>query len=77
MVQKRTTQTPDAARRAQLRELAEHISAILSNPSTPDILADHLLNGIAAIDDSVDVNQNPNYVEAILLTHYETEGDGR
>lgn len=56
------------------RELAEHISAILRHPHTPAILAEYLLQGIAAVDCSSKVHENPNYVEAILLTHFETEG---
>ena len=60
-------------REAQIREIAEHVSAILRNPATPDSLYDGIIEGMHVLDDDARVHERPAYVEAILLCHYEGE----
>lgn len=59
--------------KSDTRKLAESISAILTNPETPEEIYSHLLDGLAVIDDNSRVHENPNYVEAILTIHRDNE----
>ncbi len=54
---------------SQFRDIAEHIAAILSDPHTPELLYMGITEALGRLDVSISVNENPDYVEAILLTH--------
>ena len=54
---------------SQFRDIAEHIAAILSDPHTPELLYMGITEALSKLDISISVNENPDYVEAILLTH--------
>jgi Mg-chelatase subunit ChlI len=54
---------------SQFRDIAEHIAAILSDPHTPELLYMGITEALSKLDVSISVNENPDYVEAILLTH--------
>jgi hypothetical protein len=57
-----------------LRAIAEHVAAILSNPATPCQLYDAVLEGVMALDCTCEVYGNANHVEAILLTFAQVKG---
>jgi hypothetical protein len=61
---------------ASAHEIADHVTAILNHPDTPEALTDGILRAFQDLDDNADVHKQVGYVEAILVTHFEDEKGG-
>ncbi len=76
-MKKRQTQKSEPKDMQQsAREIAEHVTAILKHPDTPEDLFDGIIRAFHDLDDNANVHTHAGYVEAILLTHYEDEKGG-
>lgn len=50
----------------EIENLAEMISAVLSNPYTPDTLSNKIIDALGDLNNSAEIWENPHAVEALL-----------
>jgi len=60
--------------RREIENLAELISAIISNPHTPDILSNKIIDALCELNDNPEVWEHPCAVEALLIVHNAEQG---
>ncbi len=59
-------QTKPNNRAAQFRTIAEHVTAILQNPLTPEALYLGIVDGLMKLDLNISTHESVGYVETIL-----------
>jgi phage gp29-like protein len=62
-------QTQPNNRAAQFRRIAEHVTAILQNPLTPEALYLGIVDGLMKLDSNISAHESVGYVETILLVN--------
>jgi phosphoenolpyruvate synthase/pyruvate phosphate dikinase len=68
----RNTEHEDTRR--EIENLSKMISAILSNPHTPDILSNKIIDALCELNDNPEVWEHPCAVEALLIMHNAGQG---
>ena len=62
-------ETQPNKRAAQFRTIAEHVTAILQNPLTPEDLYLGIVDGLMKLDTNIAAHESVGYVETILLVN--------
>lgn len=58
----------------QVKELANQLSAVLTNPLTPAMLFNDLAEGLNSLEISRSFHQSPEYLSLLLASHFGITG---
>ncbi len=73
-MQKRDNTKQQRSADHEIENLAVLISEILSNPRTPDILSNKIMDALCDLNSSAEIWENPHAVEALLMLHNAKNG---